>query len=69
MAVHRHRSGFRGVVTVTTPVYKTEAEAVEALAELKTRLNTLKAPAQPASARLDPFRPSCDYPRPRFHFH
>jgi hypothetical protein len=69
MAVHRHRSGFRGVVTVTTPVYKTEAEAEQALAELKTRLNQARQPAPAQDATLDPFRPSCDYPRPRFHFH
>ena len=44
--VHRHGPGFRGSVTVTTKVYPTEQEAIEALAALKARLSRLK-PREP----------------------
>jgi hypothetical protein len=70
MAVHRHRNGWRGSITLTTPVYKTEAEADEALADLKARLKQLKEPRCPPDQvrTLDPFRPSIDYPRSTFYF-
>jgi hypothetical protein len=69
VAVHRHRSGYRGSVSVTTATYPTEAEAQAALAELKTRLAQLKgsSPARDSpgheTPHLDLWRPACDYPR------
>jgi hypothetical protein len=73
MAVHQHRKGWRGSLTLTTPVYNTKAEAEAALADLRAkvaswRLTTTEAEPVPAPAptasppRLDPWRPSCDYP-------
>jgi hypothetical protein len=75
MAVHQHRKGWRGSLTLTTPVYNTKAEAEAALADLRTKVQTWRlaqaapeaepVPAPTATAgppRLDPFRPSCDYP-------
>jgi hypothetical protein len=78
MAVHPHRNGWRGSLTLTTPVYNTKAEAEAALAELRSRVQSWRssqepeptpAPAATASPpRLDPWRPSCDYPRPMIIF-
>jgi hypothetical protein len=72
MAVHKHRTGWRGSLTLTTPAYPTKAEAEAALADLRTRVQTWRLtseaePVPPPTAaprppRLDPFRPSCDYP-------
>ena len=53
--VHRHRSGFRGALTLTTPVYRTEHEAAKALADLKARLSQLRPrEPQPTPAHLIP---------------
>jgi hypothetical protein len=72
MAVHQHRKGWRGSLTLTTPVYNTKAEAEAALADLRASVQAWRsrqepepvpAPAAtPGPPRLDPFRPSCDYP-------
>jgi hypothetical protein len=72
MAVHQHRKGWRGSLTLTTPVYSTKAEAEAALADLRVRVQSWRscqepvpAPAPAPTARplaLDPYRPSCDYP-------
>jgi hypothetical protein len=74
MAVHQHRKGWRGSLTLTTPVYNTKAEA--ALADLKAKVAAWRSelaakeaePVKPAQAAThgprapDPWRPSCDYP-------
>jgi hypothetical protein len=72
MAVHRHRNGWRGSISLTTPVYKTQAEAEGALAALKAQVTALRDAQRPAPAPprpIDPFRPSIDYSRRTFHFH
>jgi hypothetical protein len=62
VAVHKHRNGWRGSISLVTPVYKTQAEAETALAELKAKVTpappTQAPPAKPPG--LDPaiFRPS-----------
>jgi hypothetical protein len=69
MGVHQHRKGWRGSLTLTTPVYNTKAEAEAALADLRARVQSWRltqaaSEAEPASTatsgppRLDPFRPS-----------
>jgi hypothetical protein len=69
MAVHKHRNGWRGSLTLTTPVYNTKAEAEAALADLKAKVAAWRSsqepePVKPTQAatsgppRLDPFRPS-----------
>jgi hypothetical protein len=71
MAIHRHCRGWRGTICVSTATYATESEAAAALEALRALLNQARpAPDQAATAttRLDTFRPSCDYPRPLFHF-
>jgi hypothetical protein len=40
--IHKHGNGFRGSVTVTTPVYRTEQEAAAAREELKAKLSRIK---------------------------
>jgi hypothetical protein len=74
MAVHQHRKGWRGSMTLTTSVYNTKAEAEAALADLRTRVQSWRSSQEPEPApppalaatsvprALDPFRPSCDYP-------
>jgi hypothetical protein len=71
MAVHKHRTGWRGLLTLTMPVYNTKAETEAALADLRARVQTWRfaqepEPAPAATRTLDPhiFIPSCDYPRP-----
>jgi hypothetical protein len=74
MAVHQHRKGWRGSLTLTTPVYKSKVEAEAALADLRASVQswrltqaaseaeTVPTPAPtPGPPRPDPFRPSCDY--------
>jgi hypothetical protein len=73
MAVDKHRNGWRGSLTLTTPVYNTKAEAEAALADLRARVQLWRQAAIEAESvptptatsgppRLDPYRPSCDYP-------
>jgi hypothetical protein len=75
MAVHQHRKGWRGSLTLTTPVYNTKAEAEAALADLRARVQTWRLTqgrdrGRPLtctnrhtwSAPPGHFRPSCDYP-------
>ena len=68
--VHKHGKGYRGVVTLSTPTYKTEAEAEAALADLRASIQRWRsaqdqpAPAQPRTLDRRTFIPSCDYPRP-----
>jgi hypothetical protein len=66
--IHRHGRGWRGTLSVSTATYTTESEAAEALEALRALLNQARPATATAPARLDPFRPSCDYPRLRFHF-
>jgi hypothetical protein len=70
--VHKHGRGWRGTLSVSTATYPTQTEAAAALEALRARLNQARQPAPTqaatASAGLDPFKPSCDYPRPLFHF-
>jgi hypothetical protein len=66
--IHRHGRGWRGTLSVSTATYPTESEATEALEALRARLNQARQPAPAQATTLDPFRPSCDYPRSRFHF-
>jgi hypothetical protein len=68
MAVHKHRNGWRGSLTLTTPVYNTKAEAEAALEDLRAKVAGWRRAQKPAPAptrTLDPriFIPSCDYPR------
>jgi hypothetical protein len=64
MAVHPHRSGFRGTLTLTTSVYPTQAQAETALADLRASVKRWREKPAPASTRLDMWKPSCDYARP-----
>jgi hypothetical protein len=43
MAVHQHRKGWRGSLTLTTSVYNTKAEAEQALADLKASVQSWRA--------------------------
>jgi hypothetical protein len=72
VAVHQLRNGWRGSMTLTTPVYNTKAEAEAALTDLRARVQSWRSRQEPEPVptptptsgppRLDPFRPSCDYP-------
>jgi hypothetical protein len=71
MAVHQHRNGWRGSISLTTPVYKTKAEAEAALMGLKAQVAGWRSAQKPSPTQprtLDPFRPSIDYPRSTFYF-
>jgi hypothetical protein len=65
MAVHIHRKGWRGSLTLTTPVYNTKAEAEAALVDLRASVQAWRLtqaaseaePVKPAQAPSPPPRP------------